>query len=145
MKYVLKTIGVDNLSFSLSKTKPNPDTPINQQIGRLPLRRINENLYCVTLFAKIEGTEENVQPFNVNAELSGIFEVTEVKNETEMKKFVTEASKVLYPHLCATYTNLCVTAHIPPLQLPVKNGPLFPEDEEKFAFVVGGNDDGRPN
>jgi preprotein translocase subunit SecB len=46
---------------------------------------------------------------------------------------------VLYPYLRSMVTNLTAQALISPLNLPLINGPLFPEDRDVYAFSVDEN------
>ena len=46
---------------------------------------------------------------------------------------------MLYPYLRSMVTNLTAQAYIQPLNLPVLNGPIFPEDRDTYAFSVSDN------
>ncbi len=66
----------------------------------------------------------------------GIFDV-EAENKEEERDFVIQATSLVYPYLRAAVTNLTASAAIAPLNLPVLNGPIFPEDRDVYAFSVG--------
>ena len=55
----------------------------------------------------------------------------------EETAFVIEATSQLYPYLRSAVTNLTAQAYITPLNLPVINGPIFPEDRDVYAFAPG--------
>lgn len=142
MKYDFKGITGEELSFKLNRVRLNPEDKldIKPQFSR-QVRKVNGNdkLNFVVLSVKIESTDAEPKPFNINVTLVGVFEVEDVKNDAEERRFVIEATKVVYPYLRAAVTNLTANAYIAPLNLPVISGPLFPEDRDQFAFAVGGD------
>ena len=143
MKFDFKGITGEEISFKLNRVKLNPEDKldIKPQFSR-QVRKVNANekLNFVALSVKIESTEKEPKPFDINVTLVGVFEVSDVRNENEERKFVIEATKLLYPYLRACVTNLTASAHIAPLNLPVISGPIFPEDKDTFAFAVNSND-----
>lgn len=142
MKIDFKGISAEELSFTLNRIRLNPDDKldIKPQFSR-QLRKVNgnEKLNFLALSVKIESTEAEPKPFNINVTLVGVFEVEDVANDAEERKFVIEATKTVYPYLRAAVTNLTANAYIAPLNLPVIMGPLFPEDRDQYAFSVGGD------
>ena len=142
MKVNFKGITAEELSFKLNRVRLAPDErlDIKPQFSR-QVRKVNNNekLNFVALSVKIESTEEEPKPFNINVTVVGVFEVEEVKNPAEERNFVIEATKAVYPYLRSAVTNLTANAYIAPLNLPIINGPLFPEDRDQFAFTVGNN------
>ena len=143
MKFDFKGITGEEISFKLNRVKLNPEDKldIKPQFSR-QVRKVNANekLNFVALSVKIESTEKEPKPFDINVTLVGVFEVSDVRNENEERKFVIEATKLLYPYLRARVTNLTASAYIAPLNLPVISGPIFPEDKDTFAFAVNSND-----
>ena len=143
MKFDFKGITGEEISFKLNIVKLNPEDKldIKPQFSR-QVRKVNANekLNFVALSVKIESTEKEPKPFDINVTLVGVFEVSDVRNENEERKFVIEATKLLYPYLRACVTNLTASAYIAPLNLPVISGPIFPEDKDTFAFAVNSND-----
>lgn len=141
MKIDFKGVTAEELSFKLNRVRLNPQDKldIKPQFSR-QVRKVNNNdkLNFVALSVKIESTEEEPKPFNINVTLVGVFEVTDMKPEEE-RNFVIEATKTVYPYLRSAVTNLTANAYIAPLNLPIINGPLFPEDRDQFAFTVGSN------
>lgn len=148
MKFVLIDTRINQFSFSPSGVQVTPNTKVRiaTQIGR-KYTKLDETHYEITLIAQIKNSEEYPSPFNLVSEFSGLFEVTEVKDDSDLRKFVIEGSKAVYPHLCALFANVATMARVPNLHLPFKSGPVLPEDEDKFAFVVGGAENGnnQPN
>lgn len=142
MKIDFKGITGEELSFRLNRVKLNPDDKldIKPQFSR-QIRKVNGNdkLNFVSLSVKIESTEEEPKPFNLLVTLVGVFEVDEMNGAADERKFVIEATKLVYPYLRATVTNLTANAYVAPLNLPVISGPIFPEDRDQFAFTAGGS------
>lgn len=140
MKYDFKGITAEELSFKLNRVRLNPNEKldIKPQFSR-QVRKVNGNdkLNFVALSVKIESTEAEPKPFDINVTLVGIFEVEDVANDTEERKFVIEATKLLYPYLRSAVTNLTANAYVAPLNLPIITTPIFPEDREQYAFSVG--------
>ena len=142
MKIDFKGITAEELSLKLNRVKLNPEDKldIKPQFSR-QVRKVNGNdkLNFISLAVKIESTEAEPKPFDINATLVGIFEVEDIKNPAEERKFVIEATKIVYPYLRAAVTNLTASAFIAPLNLPVISGPIFPEDRDQYAFTTGSN------
>lgn len=142
MKINFKGITAEELSFKLNRVKLNPQDKldIKPQFSR-QVRKVNGNdkLNFIALSVKIESTEAEPKPFDVNATLVGVFEVEDVADERQERNFVIEATKIVYPYLRAAVTNLTASAFIAPLNLPVISGPIFPEDKDVYAFSVDGS------
>ncbi len=140
MKIDFKGITAEEISFKLNRVKLNPEDKldIKPQFSR-QVRKVNGNdkLNFVALSVKIESTEQDPKPFNVLVSLVGVFEVEELNGAADERKFVIEATKLVYPYLRAAVTNLTASAYIAPLNLPVISGPIFPEDRDQFAFTTG--------
>lgn len=140
MKIDFKGITAEQLSFQLNRVKLNAEDKldIKPQFSR-QVRKVNGNdkLNFVSLSVKIESTEAEPKPFDILATLVGIFEVEEINNQHDERKFVIEATKLVYPYLRAAVTNLTASAYIAPLNLPVISGPIFPEDRDQYAFTTG--------
>lgn len=138
MKMDFKGITAEELSFKLNRVRLNPEDKldIKPQFSR-QVRKVNgnEKLNFIALSVKIESTEAEPKPFDINVTLVGVFEV-EVANQTEERNFVIEGTKLIYPYLRAAVTNLTASAYISPLNLPVIAGPIFPEDRDVYAFSV---------
>ena len=129
-----------SLSFKLNRIKLNPEDKldIKPQFSR-QVRKVNgnEKLNFVALSVKIESTEAEPKPFNIFATLVGVFEVDGMSGAADERRFVIEATKLVYPYLRSAVTNLTASAFIAPLNLPVISGPIFPEDRDQFAFTAG--------
>ena len=148
MKIDFKGITAEELSFRLNRVKLNPEDKldIKPQFSR-QVRKVNGNdkLNFIALSVKIESTEAEPKPFDIHATLVGVFEVEDVKNDTEERNFVIEGTKIVYPYLRAAVTNLTASAFIAPLNLPVISGPIFPEDRDVYAFSVDNNNNNNLN
>lgn len=141
MKFDFKGVTAEELSLKLNRVKLNPEDKldIKPQFSR-QVRKItgNDKLNFVALSVKIESTDAEPKPFDVLATMVGVFEV-EAADEREERDFVIEATRLLYPYLRTAVTNLTANAYIAPLNLPIINGPIFPEDRNVYAFTVGDN------
>lgn len=141
MKYELKLISVEELAFKLNRVQlaPNQRLDIKPQFAR-QVRKANDNkkLMFIALSVKIESTEAEPKPFDLNASLVGMYELEkEDYTQEEERAFVIEATTQLYPYLRSSVTNLTAQAYITPLNLPVINGPIFPEDRDVYTFAPG--------
>ena len=142
MKFEFKGITAEELSFKLNRVKLNPEEKldIKPQFSR-QVRKVtgNEMLNFIALSVKIQSTEAEPKPFDINVTLVGVFEVTDVKNENEERTFVIEGTKLIYPYLRSAVTSLTANAYIAPLNLPVISRSIFPEDRDVYAFSVDSN------
>lgn len=140
MKYDFKGITTEELSYKLNRIKiePNQRLDIKPQFSR-QVRKSNENtrICFIALSVKIESTEAEPKPFDINTSIVGVFELEKDPTATEERAFVIEATQLMYPYLRAAVTNLTAQAYITPLNLPVINGPIFPEDRDVYAFAPG--------
>ena len=141
MKIDFKGITAEELSFKLNRVKLNPEDKldIKPQFSR-QVRKVNGNdkLNFIALSVKIESSEAEPKPFDINVTLVGVFEA-EVANQNEERNFVIEGTKLIYHYLRSAVTNLTANAFIAPLNLPVITGPIFPEDRDVYAFSVDNN------
>lgn len=134
MKYALRDIKAEALNFNINRIKVDKDTKIEirPKFSRT-VRRVQENdkIWLLVLEVKVESTDTEPTPFNMDARLVGIFEAEEVENEREL---VINMTEVVYPYLRTAVSSLTSTAFINPMTLPVlPAGSLFPEDREAFA------------
>ncbi len=141
MKFSFKGITAEELSFKLNRVKidPNSKLELKPQFAR-QVRKVNNDpkINLVALSVKIESTDDEPKPFNINVTMVGIFEL-EAENRDEERDFVIQATSLVYPYLRAAVTNLTSSSGISPLNLPVLTGPIFPEDRDTYAFSVGEN------
>lgn len=140
MKFEFRGITTEELSYKLNRVKiePNQRLDIKPQFSR-QVRKANDNakMLFIALSVKIESTEAEPKPFDINTSLVGVFELEKEPSAQEERAFVIEATQLLYPYLRAAVTNLTAQAYITPLNLPVINGPIFPEDRDVYAFAPG--------
>lgn len=141
MKYDFKLISMEELSFKINRVQlaPNQRLDVKPQFAR-QVRKANDNkkLVFIALSVKIESTEAEPKPFDMNVSLVGMYELeTDTYTAEEERAFVIEATSQLYPYLRSAVTNLTAQAYITPLNLPVINGPIFPEDRDVYAFAPG--------
>lgn len=143
MKIDLKGVTAEEISFKINRVKLSPQEKLDMkpQFSR-QVRKVNGNdkLNFVALSVKIESNEAEPKPYDVHITLVGIFEVTELTGDKDERAFVIEATKTIYPYLRAALTNLTASAFVPPLNLPVIMGPLFPEDRDRVSFTFGDGD-----
>ena len=132
MKYALRNILAEELTYSMNRIKVEKDTKfeIKPQFSRT-VRRVQENekLWFLTLEVKVESTEESPKPFNVKARLVGVFEAEEVESDLDKQDLVINMTEIVYPYLRAAVSALTANSFINPLILPViPAGTMFPED-----------------
>lgn len=140
MKYALRGITAEELTYTINRIKMEPNTKfeIKPQFSRT-VRRVQENdkLWFVTLEVKIESTEESPKPFNLKARLVGVFEAEDIQDDLDRHDLVINMTEIVYPYLRAAVSSLTANAFINPVMLPViPAGTMFPEDREE---PQGGN------
>ena len=128
MKYALRDIKAEALNFNINRIKVEKDTriEIRPKFART-VRRVQENdkLWFLVLEVKVETSDAEPTPFNMNARLVGIFEAEEVDNEREL---VINMTEIVYPYLRSTVAALTANAFIAPITLPVVPiTAIFPE------------------
>lgn len=141
MRYDFKGITTEELTYKLNRVQiaPNQRLDIKPQFAR-QVRKPNDNkkLIFISLAVKIESNEKEPKPFDLNVNLVGVFELEkEDYTAQEERSFVIEATQMLYPYLRSAVTNLTAQAYVTPLNLPIINGPIFPEDRDVYAFAPG--------
>ena len=132
MKYALRGITAEELSYTMNRIKMDKDTKfeIKPQFSRA-VRRVQENekLWFLALEVKVESTEESPKPFNVKARLVGVFEAEDIADKEEERDLVINMTEIVYPYLRSAVSALTANAFINPMILPViPAGTMFPED-----------------
>ena len=132
MKYALRNIVAEELSYSMNRIKVDKDTKfeIKPQFSRT-VRRVQENdkLWFLSLEVKVESTEDSPKPFNIKARLVGMFEAQEIDTDLDRQDLVINMTEIVYPYLRAAVSALTANSFINPLILPViPAGTMFPED-----------------
>ena len=132
MKYALRGITAEELTYTINRVKMNPNTKfeIKPQFSRT-IRKVQENdkIWFVTLEVKVESTEESPKPFNLKARLVGVFEAEDVNTDEDKQILAISTTEIVYPYLRNAVSALTSNAFINPLMLPViPAGTLFPED-----------------
>ena len=132
MKYALRGITAEELSYTINRIKMDKDTKfeINPQFSRT-VRRVQENdkLWFLTLEVKVESTEDAPKPFNLKARLVGVFEAEDLQDDLDRRDLVINMTEIVYPYLRAAVSSLTANAFINPMMLPViPAGTMFPED-----------------
>ena len=78
MKINFRGVGAEELSFKMNRVRlePNARLDIKPQFSR-QVRKVkdNEKLNFIALSLKVESTEAEPKPFNINVTLVGTFEV----------------------------------------------------------------------
>ena len=134
MKYALRQILAEELTYTVNRIKMDPNTKfeIKPQFSRT-VRRVQENdkLWFLTLEVKVESTEKEPKPFNIKARLVGIFEAEGIESDLDRQDLVINMTEIVYPYLRASVSALTANAFINPLMLPViPAGTMFPEDSQ---------------
>ena len=84
MKYALRGITAEELSYSMNRIKmdPNARFEIKPQFTR-SVKKVKENdkLHFLVLEVKIEGKDDAPTPFNLKCRLVGAFEAEEIETE----------------------------------------------------------------
>ena len=132
MKYALRGITAEELSYTMNRIKVEKDTKfeIKPQFSRA-VRRVQENdkLWFLALEVKVESTEDAPKPFNVKARLVGVFEAEDIQDDQDRQDLVINMTEIVYPYLRAAVSSLTANSFINPLMLPViPAGTMFPED-----------------
>ncbi|MBQ9729809.1 MAG: protein-export chaperone SecB [Clostridia bacterium] len=138
MKYALRGITAEELSYSINRVKMDPNTKfeIKPQFSRT-IRTVKENdkLHFVTLEVKVQSTEDSPKPFNLTARLVGIFEAEDVNTDEDRQILAISMTEIVYPYLRSAVSALTANAFVNPLILPViPAGTMFPEDREATSF-----------
>ncbi len=142
IRYTMRAITADELSFKVNPIKAAPDTKFEiKPLFSREIRRANENpkINIIVLTCKIEGTETEPKPFNLLARFVGVFEVEDMNTDEDRRIFAVNATETMFPYLRASVANLTADALISPLHLPVVSGAtLFPEDRpaNQYTFNV---------
>ncbi|MDE7086604.1 MAG: protein-export chaperone SecB [Clostridia bacterium] len=141
MNYEFRGITTEALSYKANRIQiaPNQRIDIKPQFSRQVLKA-NENRknVIIELAVKVETTEAEPKPFNIDVALRGHFELEkEDYTAQEERAFVIEATQMLFPYLRSAVTSLTAQAYINPINLPVISGPIFPEDRDVYAFAPG--------
>ena len=132
MKYALRGITAEELSYTINRIKMDKDTKfeIKPQFSRT-VRRVQENdkLWFLTLEVKVESTEDAPKPFNLKARLVGVFEAEDLQDDLDRRDLVINMTEIVYPYLRAAVSSLTANAFINPMMLPViPAGTMFPDD-----------------
>lgn len=143
MKYALRGITAEEISYSMNHIKAEPNTrfEIKPQFSRT-IRQVKENekIWFVTMEVKVESTEKEPKPFNLKVRLVGMFEAEDVNTVEDKKVLAISTTEIIYPYLRAAVSSLTANAFINPMMLPViPAGTMFPEDRmDDNAFDAPG-------
>jgi preprotein translocase subunit SecB len=134
MKYALRGITAEELTYSMNRIKVDKDTKfeIKPQFART-VRRVQENdkLWFVALEVKVESTDSEPKPFDLKVRLVGMFEAEDIQDDLDRRDLVINMTEIVYPYLRAAVSALTANAFINPMLLPViPAGTMFPEDRE---------------
>lgn len=131
MKYALRGITAEEISYTMNKIKVDKDTrfEIKPQFTR-SVKKVKENdkLHFLVLEVKIEGKDDAPTPFNLKCRLVGAFEAEEIETEEDRQVLVLSMTEIVYPYLRSTVAALTANAFISPVTLPVVPiTAIFPE------------------
>ena len=140
IKYSLKALTADELSFKVNPIKATPETKFEiKPFFTRQIRQANENqkIHLVILECKIETKDDSPKPFNLTARFVGVFEVENMKTDEDRRVFAVNATETMFPYLRAAVTNLTADALINPLTLPVVPGAtIFPDDRGASQYTL---------
>ena len=140
IKYFLKALTADELSFKVNPMKVTPDTKFEiKPFFSRQIRQANENpkINIVILECKLESTEVSPKPFNLLARFVGVFVVENMETAEDKRIFAINATETMFPYLRASVTNLTADALVNPLTLPVVPGAtLFPDDRGPNQYTL---------
>ncbi len=140
IKYSLKALTADELSFKVNAIKATPETKFEiKPFFTRQIRQANENqkIHLVILECKIETKDDSPKPFNLTARFVGVFEVENMKTDEDRRVFAVNATETMFPYLRAAVTNLTADALINPLTLPVVPGAtIFPDDRGASQYTL---------
>ena len=131
MNYTLKEIKAEELHFNLNlginfTGKLDLKPTFERQVSEVTSNKL---IKIIRLSVSIKSTADAPKPFDIKVTLGGVFELeTEAPNEAEKRKFVIEATDMMYTYIRTAVTNLTAQAYIPPINLPVLQDHIFPED-----------------
>ena len=112
------TIIVNEASIRNNHLK-NGDFQFAPDIKKHIRKREEENSYEIEIKVEIHDSENNPFPFNLAANISGLFEI-EGEDNKEINNFLqTQGVQMVYPHLRSLVANLTTAAMMPPLLLPI--------------------------
>ena len=131
MKYALRGITAEEISYTMNKIKVDKDTrfEIKPQFTR-SVKKVKENdkLHFLVRDVKIEGKDDAPTPFNLKCRLVGAFEAEEIETEEDRQVLVLSMTEIVYPYLRSTVAALTANAFISPVTLPVVPiTAIFPE------------------
>jgi preprotein translocase subunit SecB len=106
-------------------------TGTNYKISPVYYKRINqitENSYTFELELKIENTEENPFPININIAYETTFSFKNFQSEKEIKDFLNIAAvQLIFPFIRTALNSLLSAAILPPIILPPVDVKMFKE------------------
>ena len=140
MKYALRGITAEEISYTMNKIKVDKDTrfEIKPQFTR-SVKKVKENdkLHFLVLEVKIEGKDGAPTPFNLKCRLVGAFEAEEIETEEDRQVLVLSMTEIVYPYLRSTVAALTANAFISPVTLPVVPiTAIFPEQSVQDGETV---------
>ena len=140
MKYALRGITAEEISYTMNKIKVDKDTrfEIKPQFTR-SVKKVKENdkLHFLVLEVKIEGKDDAPTPFNLKCRLVGAFEAEDIETEEDRQVLVLSMTEIVYPYLRSTVAALTANAFISPVTLPVVPiTAIFPEQPVQDGETV---------
>ncbi len=132
MKYALRGITAEELSYTMNRVQLPPNTRIElkpQFARQIRGAKENPNMYFLVLEVKIESTEQEPKPFSLKCRLVGAFEAEDVNTEEDKQILAVSMTEVVYPYLRSAVSTLTATSFINPVILPVvPASTMFPPD-----------------
>lgn len=90
---------------------------------------VSENVSCVNLIVEIVNTPEIPFPFDIKADLMGVFELSKIPEHERDYFLKITAVQVLLPYVRGIVSSVTANTFMPPVILPIVDvHELFPDD-----------------
>ena len=124
---------VDKIHFLLNDKfdfKSTKSVKLNQEFSR-SIEKIDENHCKVSLVFSVNDNADNPNPFELNVQISGIFELDNWEKDDRNVFINTNAIAILYPFVRSLVATVTANANIPSYILPVFNIAAWFEENDK--------------
>lgn len=134
-------ISIDSFSLKRNQREDRPHytliPKISQELGLKPVEQSTDSSRqsLVRYTLSLHSDKENPTPFDLDAVVSGYFDLNKDSTEEEAEKFLeTEGVRIVFPYVRALVASLTSDALMAPLQLPLLVNGL---KEEKHGWAEG--------
>ncbi|HLS34791.1 MAG TPA: protein-export chaperone SecB [Bacillota bacterium] len=132
LKFINYTVNdlVYKINYNFDEQDVEVDFSIKRKIDFLDDEK-NKMLVHLTV-SVFEDAEENNYPFSLTIDITGVFELKNVDDEVERKKYAeVNAVAILFPYIRSLISTITANVNIPPLILPPINIVKLIENEEE--------------